>query len=781
MSGKNRISDDIVERVKRNKFKILICIEVIALIFSVLKIFSKESVEYAFDGKDIKYETASTTYEQNKITQETAGENSILFTPEVKLTPGIYKINVKYTASTSDSMCEYSYHSEITDSLVKEDFRLTSDKNEQKSTIWVKHDIDFLKLIIRYGGTGDLSIDEVEIATAWNSKLYLSFCQLIFWIIIIGISVICRFWKQIANDTRYVILGIFCIVAVSTSGLFVKYYLFGHDLLYHLLRIEGLKDGFLSGQFPVRVHPNWINGWGYGAPLFYGDITLCLPAILRMIGFDIQASYKAYVLFMNALTAVLSYYSFAKISKSKYIGLSCSAIYTLSLYRLIDIYTRAAFGEYAAMTFLPLIVFGIWHALMDDIEAENYLREWVAPVIGLSGMLQTHILTCEMVAVFIAIIGVIEIKKIIRKRTLLYILEVLGFTILVNLWFLIPMVNSFGEKLYALQHGDNGIQKFGITLAELIAPFTTSNCGFYEGGSYLLGSKPSIAVGTTCILTILLYVYVSSQEKKWKYRKAACIITVLSIFSMYMATIYFPYDTLKTMSKGLAGLISKIQFPFRFLSISSVLCATLACLELMRLKKKRFRKKYIYIVTLLITVSVFQASHFIYTILLERDNAYTFYSDEQVNTLAVMGGEFLYIGSNLDITNSENNPIGNGVEVEDYTKKYNTIVMKCSTYEAENPYVEVPMFCYPGYSAYDMETKEKFPLELGDNNRIRIYLPMKYHGTVQVRYTEKGIWRVAEIISVITLIVLVIAYNKKRIWRKVKDGRNLFEEDAQIQ
>ncbi len=47
---------------------------------------------------------------------------------------------------------------------------------------------------------------------------------------------------------------------------------FGHDLNFHLYRIEGIKDGILSGQFPVRIHPTHNNGYGYITASVYPEL-----------------------------------------------------------------------------------------------------------------------------------------------------------------------------------------------------------------------------------------------------------------------------------------------------------------------------------------------------------------------------------------------------------------------------------------------------------------------------------------------------------------------------
>ena len=105
----------------------------------------------------------------------------------------------------------------------------------------------------------------------------------------------------------------------------------GHDLNFHLMRIEGLKDGLLSGAFPVKIQPTWCNNNGYAVGIFYGDLFLYIPAMFRILGVPSNTAYKLYLFLINILTVIISYISFKKLSKDKLIGVLGCALYTLSL------------------------------------------------------------------------------------------------------------------------------------------------------------------------------------------------------------------------------------------------------------------------------------------------------------------------------------------------------------------------------------------------------------------------------------------------------------------
>ena len=82
---------------------------------------------------------------------------------------------------------------------------------------------------------------------------------------------------------------------------------------------------------------------------------------------------------------------------NKYIGLCGSILYTLNPYRLSDVYIRSSVGEYTAIIFLPLILYGLWKIYTEDENSPSYKHNWIIPAIGFSGIIETHIISTELV------------------------------------------------------------------------------------------------------------------------------------------------------------------------------------------------------------------------------------------------------------------------------------------------------------------------------------------------------------------------------------------------
>ena len=141
-------------------------------------------------------------------------------------------------------------------------------------------------------------------------------------------------------------LVLLCSLPVLTDA--VSY---GFDLSFHMSRLAGVAEGLANGQFPVRIYPNFLNGYGYASPLFYGDLLLYFPALLMLAGMPLFRAYNLLLVGVHILTALLCWWSFSRIFKGRAAALTATALYMTAYYRLFNMYYRPALGETCAQTF----------------------------------------------------------------------------------------------------------------------------------------------------------------------------------------------------------------------------------------------------------------------------------------------------------------------------------------------------------------------------------------------------------------------------------------------
>ena len=143
----------------------------------------------------------------------------------------------------------------------------------------------------------------------------------------------------------------------------------------------------------------------------YGSLFLYFPAILHLLGMPITIAYNIYIIFMNGLACFISFYSFKKMFNTAGWGICGTCVYMLAAYRITNLYVRAAIGEYTAMTFLPLVIYGIYRIYFTD--KNKKLIDHLPLILGVSGIIQSHILTCEMLAPFVFFFGIVHKRKVL--------------------------------------------------------------------------------------------------------------------------------------------------------------------------------------------------------------------------------------------------------------------------------------------------------------------------------------------------------------------------------
>ena len=107
----------------------------------------------------------------------------------------------------------------------------------------------------------------------------------------------------------------------------------------------------------------------------------------------------------------------------------------MNIYRLTCIYTRAAVGEYTAMTFMPLVLYGLWKLYTLPEDTEEYKNSWFTIAAGCTGIFLSHMITTEITALFVIISAVIMWRKLFRKKAIMTILKSITAVVLLNLWF----------------------------------------------------------------------------------------------------------------------------------------------------------------------------------------------------------------------------------------------------------------------------------------------------------------------------------------------------------
>lgn len=683
-------------------------------------------------------------------------EVDFLFGPSKPLKKGSYVANIEFETEKDQYVLANGTNSKMflvePPEFVKASKGILSRNNNRISYKFeIPEDVQEFNLIFHYNGNGNFKIKSLAVnPTATYYKRTLASLFFIF----AGIDLVWFLSKQRTQFKRdmLLILGIgFC---ASIPIFFNRVGMFGGDLEFHLLRIEAVKQALLDHQFPPRIPSTWLYGFGFPASIYYNDILFLFPAFLRILGYDLVFTFKAYLFVVNLVSSAIALWSFSVIFRNKGIGNLVAISYMLAPYRLVDVYTRTAIGEFTAFTFLPLVAYGVVNMYRSDVsDWKKYHQYGFALVLGITGVVASHVLTLLILVFFLLLVFLIFYKKSLRKNTLRLWVDSTILSVLLSAYFLVPFIDYYLNvdtlvKQNALVRGSGMIQYNGISLGRLLSFFSTSFPVFTET---LMPLTPGL---------LLFGVLIVGCYRSYKLRTKKFLPSIgFSILSIYLSTDFCPWNFLEA-NTHVGQFLSQVQFPFRFLMISNVtLCLLLGELLVDFLQEgSEFRQKADRTVLLLNFVFlIFFVSDYSSGRLFEKKYEY-----ESLDT-AVTG--LLYLPTNAPVDRYEYtaNFLTENVEnVSLLSRKIHTMQIHVSSEGGGT--VEVPILDYKGYHVHDAEGNE-YPIYKGKGGRIGFRVPEHFDRDMTISFIDPWYWRAGILLSVVSFIIFGVVCAKRKYWK----------------
>ena len=692
---------------------------------------SKMTTEYAsFDSV-----TGSWGYSKGDLD----GDNiALLRGPYISLPKGTYTAHITYSASQVQA-CQMNSES-AKDLIVSSNSRLEPYYKDLEFDFELMGDVSDLEFAMIFTG-GDFELSGISIQENNNGVRRIVAITNIVVIFAVALFILRKWLRENIKE----------VVVVAVTTLLISLPLInpdmshGHDFNFHATRIEGIAQELLYGQFPVRLSSLWIGGYGYPVSIYYGDIFLYFPAILRIFGFSINAAYKCYILLVNILTVSIAMTCFKGIFKDLRIATLTTVLYVTAAFRFVDCYVRTTAGELAALMFLPVVAYAVYRIYTDDIESKSYYKNSIILAAGMTGLILTHLITTELTCFILLITVLIMFKKTFRFNTFKCFLAAVLATVLFTASFLVPFLHystSVETYIQSWMKYDSGrnIQQVGASPYELIR-FWGNWFGMGNDSSERMMLTPGILLIAAVVVAIVIIVM-----KKGNF-KIYCLLG-LSVFTLFLSSNLFCWDLLETLPMG-ESLVA-IQFPWRYLGISIILLTLLAG-EVLSVITKEFTNKKTFnsiAVAILIggvAVSIIFMGHYV------SEGYFSHYIDSHSLVLANLeDAEYLMTGTDQSRLIFE--PTITSGEVTITSRKGTEITVNTKT--SGNAIVELPVFAYPNYV-----TSSGAEITRGDNNRISFEVPAG-DNTTTVNYKAPAFYRIAEAVSVLSVLGAVYIYRK---------------------
>jgi len=513
-------------------------------------------------------------------------------------------------------------------------------------------------------------------------------------------------------------------------------------MLFQLDRIENIKENLLSGNFPVRM--NYSGGKpGVATPIMYPELFLYIPAIMRILGIPMVFSIKLLNILINLSCTLVAYYSAKQITKSNNIGLIFSGIYSLCIYRLEDIYLRFAIGEALAMVFIPLVMLGIYHVLCDEE------KKWPLLVIGITGVLQSHIISFFLTSFFLFLFFLLCIRNLNKARVLCLIKSCI-LILCLNMWYIIPLIVYYNTVEFPFKME---IYRTAVYPNQIFATFIKNSGQDLYGTGRTNGEMP-LSLGGVIGIGLLFFIYIThinisnENEKTVLIDKAGKVSLLLGTFAAFAASVFFPWVALRQIS-----ILNTIQFSWRFFIIAAPLLSLSASIGFYFLFK-RFGFQDNITVIIIVFITVAGSAYYIDTIM----------ESQTVLTWNMAGpppssySDYRYKGTDWAsvMENSQAIAISRNIDIIDVSEGKNGryVISFENTSHIDN-FIELPIFNFPGYVAF--LNNKKLSIENGTDNFIRLNISGNIEsGVIKIYYKDLNIFILGNIISIMALIVFIV-------------------------
>ena len=371
---------------------------------------------------------------------------------------------------------------------------------------------------------------------------------------------------------------------------------------------------------------------------------------------------------------------------------------------------------------------------------------------GMAALVQCHLLSCELIALLLVVFCLLRLRDTLRPTRLLAWVKAALLAVALSAWYFFPFLISTHE-INLMVNGPliGKIQNQGTYLVQLFSPFGP---GFGGADS---GTNPdmTLSFGLPLVVGLLLVLYCLLRRESWHDRDTlhrmqaafgfAVLATVLSIH-------VFPWDSFHNwLGRTVGKLIGLFQYPWRFLSLATVLLCLAVVLAVQLLKEKNVRLAKC--VALSLVACTMLMTGVMQTQMLTGQQEATYNTYRKMTPTASTGvGEYLIDGTSAYETIwAQPKPGSDDLHLLSYEKRGGKAYLEVEN-DGEAADISVPIFNYGHYHAVDEATGEEYPLSTGENARITLNIPAGYTGTIMIAYQAPAYWRGFELVSALALL-----------------------------
>lgn len=536
--------------------------------------------------------------------------------------------------------------------------------------------------------------------------------------------------KEKLNKIDKLYFLIFLISLLLMSPLLTKFYFWGHDTGYHISNILAISESLsFHNLLNIKILPIIAHNFGYGSGIFYPSLSHITASIIYLIikpfGLNVITGIKITDFLCIFLSNFFMYKLLKTVTQNKKLSFIASLFYMTSAYKIYDYLVRDAIAESFIFIFIPFIFLGVYHLLN-----KNNKKFYFYFIIGYVGLINTHLIMTIYFTIFLAIVLLLNIKKIWNKQTIKSFIIATITVILICLPFIIPLLEHKLLGAYVVFSKNAMANRFGV---------------YGNGLSYqfLIGESKNIGYHFLNLMALVLAIYLVIKLKKdKKIKKDFFLITglVFTFLGIWMSSLLFPWFLMP-------NFLLLIQFPWRLGAFTAFGLSILSFYAFDLCKEKQ---------KLLIGLSI--VSCMIVSLFCLTNQTYDYVSESAYDLSTYGMGwqkEYLPVNTSNNIeyfdNRDENVLVTSGsADIELLNNECPNLTFKVTN--VINATLELPRLYYLGYTikatTEDGNTKE---ISYSENDKGFIEIEVSEDSTILVTYTNTKMATIGNYISLITL------------------------------
>ena len=377
---------------------------------------------------------------------------------------------------------------------------------------------------------------------------------------------ICRRFLPSPEILLLILLTLPAVLPLTSPG----YFFDAHDAQHSVFFLVEFDQAIRDGAWWPRWTPDQALGFGYPLWVLYGPLPYYVAEFFHLLGAGFTTAVKL-TWVLATFVAAGSMYALVRRWWGRSAGLIAGLIYAYAPYRLLDLYVRAAFAEYVALSLLPLVLLAFWNLI-----ERGGLRRLALAALAYAAIILAHTVTG---VIFTPLLGAFIVWALFHVSRCTFHVSRLGLAIAAVLLalglsaiFLLPMLV---ERHYVVQEqlvrATYHYQQHFVYLHQFLSPFWGYGYaveGPNDGMSFQLGLLPVVLalVGTIAALR-------RTARPAWG---GACHRGVALFFAAATAIVLWLMTASSEAVWRVVPLAALIQFPWRLLALTALTLAILA-------------------------------------------------------------------------------------------------------------------------------------------------------------------------------------------------------------